>query len=144
MHWIIHGDKNRWGRDICVIWLGVMCTPQPVKLYLWTFNVIDEFLTVDFVLHRMKRKFYSWDECMNLREVKVRTVLCMPYIEHTLYGDRFIRARWVCCEWPGLQQQTGCLYWIKATVLIQLLGHSCLSVANLKPRLKVCAVRYLF
>lgn len=24
-----------------------------------------------FVSNRMKKKFYSWDECMNLREVKV-------------------------------------------------------------------------
>lgn len=30
-----------------------------------------------FVFHRMKRKFYSWEECMNLREVKVR-VLMLP------------------------------------------------------------------
>lgn len=26
------------------------------------------------VANRMKRKFYSWEECMNLREVKVRTL----------------------------------------------------------------------
>jgi len=26
-------------------------------------------------IKKMKRKFYSWDECMNLREVKVRSCL---------------------------------------------------------------------
>lgn len=32
----------------------------------------------------MKRKFYSWEECMNLREVKVRVqILCTGYLSWT-------------------------------------------------------------
>lgn len=43
-------------------------------------------LIVDvFVFHRMKRKFYSWEECMNLREVKVRMVM-LPIAYGTTYN----------------------------------------------------------
>lgn len=33
------------------------------------------------VFHRMKRKFYSWEECMNLREVKVSMVILIHLFE---------------------------------------------------------------
>ena len=38
--------------------------------------------------HRMKRKFYSWEECMNLREVKVRMVVLWASYYGTLFGSR--------------------------------------------------------
>lgn len=40
---------------------------------IYAYNVSFPLMAVFF--HRMKRKFYSWEECMNLREVKVRTVI---------------------------------------------------------------------
>lgn len=34
-------------------------------------------------IKRMKRKFYSWEECMNLREVKV-ILLILSFFQHVL------------------------------------------------------------
>jgi protein kinase len=36
-------------------------------------------------IKRMKRKFYSWDECMNLRELKV----VFKFLEHTFLVIEF-------------------------------------------------------
>ncbi len=36
-------------------------------------------------IKRIKRKFYSWDECMNLRELKV----VFKFIEHNLFVIEF-------------------------------------------------------
>ncbi len=36
-------------------------------------------------IKRMKRKFYSWEECMNLRELKV----VFKFFEHTLLVIEF-------------------------------------------------------
>lgn len=44
---------------------------------LWTFKCIyNSIWCLSFTFFgRMKRKFYSWEECMNLREVKVWMVI---------------------------------------------------------------------
>jgi protein kinase len=43
-------------------------------------------------IKRMKRKFYSWDECMNLREVKV----VFKFFEHTLLVIEFGSSVCIC------------------------------------------------
>jgi protein kinase len=43
-------------------------------------------------IKRMKRKFYSWDECMNLREVKV----VFKFFEHTLLVIEFGSSVHIC------------------------------------------------
>ena len=37
-------------------------------------------------IKKMKRKFYSWEECLDLREVKVRQLGCTD--DHGLFGGR--------------------------------------------------------
>lgn len=41
-------------------------------------------------IKRMKKKYYSWDECMNLREVKVS-----PLLTFTILGLRRLDGKWV-------------------------------------------------
>jgi protein kinase len=43
-------------------------------------------------IKRMKRKFYSWDECMNLREVKV----VFKFFEHILLVIEFGSSVHIC------------------------------------------------
>lgn len=48
----------------------VTCKPTEVPIIQSAQKTNKEM--VSFIVPRMKRKFYSWEECMNLREVKVR------------------------------------------------------------------------
>lgn len=45
---------------------------------------------------RMKRKFYSWEECMNLREVKVSSPKCSVFLKNVLVQNVFIALEIVC------------------------------------------------
>lgn len=47
-----------------------------IKKYVFVikfpFSIADNYLVINqFCFFRMKKKYYSWDECMSLREVKV-------------------------------------------------------------------------
>lgn len=44
------------------------------KKFRWKVKWVIFDIMLLFFFDRMKRKFYSWDECMNLREVKVRII----------------------------------------------------------------------
>lgn len=46
--------------------------------------------------YRMKRKFYSWEECMNLREVKVSLPECSVYLKNVLVQNVLIALKIVC------------------------------------------------
>lgn len=53
--------------------LGVIYTPCKCDVFS---SLVDAYpLCLVLTFYRMKRKFYSWEECMNLREVKVRMVM---------------------------------------------------------------------
>lgn len=56
--------------------ISISGSPSVFSIYLSIFEHRIVVLIMDVcVFHRMKRKFYSWDECMNLREVKVSVVM---------------------------------------------------------------------
>jgi hypothetical protein len=46
---------------------------------------VDNDTNEIIAIKRIKRKFYSWDECMNLRELKV----VFKFIEHNLFVIEF-------------------------------------------------------
>lgn len=73
-NWIIDGDIQRNFAKIATL-LYVRCNIQGLSSILWLMHVWS-LLQINvwfwFTICRMKRKFYSWEECMNLREVKVR------------------------------------------------------------------------
>ena len=51
---------------------------QRVKLILILMFLLNH---VFVFFHRMKKKYYSWDECLNLREVKVIDVAIYSIIQ---------------------------------------------------------------
>lgn len=79
------------------------------------------------VANRMKRKFYSWEECMNLREVKVRifkkntSILCplqkkqntISFLTHISWGlielNNYCRS--LCCHDSHWRSSTTPTWW---------------------------------